>query len=123
MEDEIPDGFYTAKVVNAKIGKSDFNRGETTICYVLLAFAITDWRYVDRIFEWKGPITKGGFRRTAEVLHTCGARMEDDDFSDFHGIDKRTVEIELKTIECFEAPGTFRTFVRRIKPCSSIERT
>lgn len=122
MEDEIQDGFYTAKVVNAKIGKSDFNHGEVTICFVLLTFVLTGWQHVDRVFEWKGPITKGGFRRTAEVLHLCGARMEDNDLSDFHGIDKTTVEIELRTLECFEAPGTYRTFVRAIKPCSSAER-
>jgi hypothetical protein len=45
--------------------------------------------------------------------------MEDGDLSDLQGVGNNTVLIELKTIECFEAEGSFRTFVRGIKPCSS----
>ena len=111
---QIPDGYYLAKAVEAILGSSNFN-GENKVFYIRVRFKLKDHEYSDVNLEWKGSLSVGATKRTSEVLIACGARMKDCDPTDLFGIDKNEVEIKISTIECFESPGTYRTFVQQVR--------
>lgn len=111
---QIPDGYYLAKAVEAALGSSIFN-GKDKVYYIRVRFKIKDFPSYDEPLEWKGSLSLGATKKTASVLIACGARMKDCDPTDLFGIEKNEVEIKIMTIECFESPGTFRTFVEQVR--------
>lgn len=116
--DAVPDGLYRARAVKTGMSKVEFNDGDV-IHYVWISFSLLDDPYEGRLFDWRGWLTGGAMHRTAPALVACGARLQDNDPTDLHGIDGNVVNLALRTIDCVEAPGVVKTYISSIQRCAS----
>jgi len=108
----IENGLYRAKVIRCGFGHVQFRQ---KIHYVFIDFTLTDPPHSSLVVSWRGSLTEGAIRKTAEALLACGARLENGDVADLEGVGQRDVLVELETVESPEAPGTFQVFVVAIR--------
>jgi hypothetical protein len=68
--------------------------------------------------HWRGPLTKGGLKKTFFSLLSMGAKMEQNENGEvtdyLKGVGSKLFDVDLVTVECEEneAPGSFRYYVK-----------
>jgi hypothetical protein len=107
-------GLFEAVVVGVGTGKIEFSSGP--IHFVQINFKLLDGEH---LLHWRGWLTDGGAPDLIRSLSTCGARMKDDDPTDFDGMLGAIVIVRVETVECVEAPGSTQSFIREILPFNS----